>query len=137
MQRQSLKNNIKNSISQSPDYVFMPRDFFYLSDRDQVGRAFRQLYKEKFLLKVGYGVYVKTKKSKYTGKIIPSIDLRAIANETLNKLGVLILPTAAECAYNNKSSTQIPNGFVIGVNKRISRKLSLGDVSIKYEKIRT
>ena len=136
MPRKSLKNDIKNSISQSPNFVFMPRDFFYLSDRDQVGRAFRQLSQEEFLLKIGYGVYVKTKKSKYTGKTIPSVDLRTIANETLNKLGVDILPTKAEKEYNDKSSTQIPNGFVIGVNKRISRKLSIGDSFIQYEKVR-
>lgn len=64
----------------------MPSDFFYLSDRDQVGRALRQLTKEEFLVRVGYGVYVKTFVSKYTGKSLPIIDLREIAEVTLKKL---------------------------------------------------
>ena len=113
----------------------MPRDFFYLSDRDQVGRALRQLTKEQFLVKIGYGVYVKTRVSAYTGKILPVSNLREIAEITLAKLGVDVFPTRAEIAYNTRQSTQIPTGFVIGVNKRVNRRLSYGDASIKYEKV--
>ena len=87
MPRKSLRSEIKAIISKSQDFVFMPRDFFYLSDRDQVGRALRQLTKEQFLVKIGYGVYVKTRVSAYTGKILPYTDLRSIAEATLGKLG--------------------------------------------------
>lgn len=136
MPRKSLRSEIKAIISKSPDFVFMPRDFFYLSDRDQVGRALRQLTKEQFLVKIGYGVYVKTRVSAYTGKILPYTDLRSIAEATLSKLGIGIFPTKYETAYNTRQSTQIPSGFVVGVDKRISRKLSYGDASIKYAKVR-
>ena len=136
MARKSLMNDIKLKILESPNNVFMPRDFFYMSDRDQVGRVFRRLIQSQILVKVGYGVYVKTKKSQYTGKIVPATDLRSVANEALSKLGVNIFPTEAEIAYNNKTSTQVPNGFVIGVDKRICRKLSLGEASIRYEKVK-
>lgn len=135
MPRKSLRSEIKAIISKSPDFVFMPRDFFYLSDRDQVGRALRQLTKEQFLVKIGYGVYVKTRVSAYTGKILPVSNLREIAEITLAKLGVDVFPTRAEIAYNTRQSTQIPTGFVIGVNKRVNRRLSYGDASIKYEKV--
>ncbi len=114
----------------------MPGDFFYLSDRDQVGRALRQLTKEQFLVKVGYGVYVKTFVSEYTGKILPACNLREIAEIVLKRNGVEILPTKAEIAYNTRQSTQVPTGFVVGVNKRVSRKFSYGDASIRYERVR-
>lgn len=136
MPRKSLRSEIKAKISNSQDFVFMPGDFFDLSDRDQVGRALRQLTKEQFLVKIGYGVYVKTRVSSYTGKVLPFTDLRTIAEATLQKLGVSVLPTKYEIAYNNKQSTQVPNGFVVGVDKRINRKLSYGDASIKYAKVR-
>ena len=80
MARKSLMNDIKLKILESPDNVFMPRDFFYMSDRDQVGRVFRRLIQSQILVKVGYGVYVKTRKSQYTGKIVPATDLRSVAN---------------------------------------------------------
>lgn len=136
MPRQSLRSEIKERISSSEDFVFMPSDFFDLSDRDQVGRALRQLTQEQFLVKIGYGVYVKTRVSQYTGKILPFTDLRSIAEATLEKLGVSVLPTKYEIAYNTKQSTQVPNGFVVGVDKRINRKLSYGEASIKYAKVR-
>ncbi len=136
MPRETLKNQIKSRISKSQDFVFMPADFFDLSDRDQVGRALRQLTKEQFLVKIGYGVYVKTRVSQYTGKILPFSDLRTIAEVVLTKLGVEVLPTKYEIAYNSRQSTQVPNGFVVGVDKRINRKLSYGDSSIRYAKVR-
>lgn len=136
MPRKSLRSEIKRIISESSDFVFMPGDFFYLSDRDQVGRALRQLTKEQFLVKVGYGVYVKTFVSKYTGKILPAGNLREIAEIVLKRNGIEILPTKAEIAYNTRQSTQIPTGFVVGVNKRVSRKFSYGDASIRYERVR-
>ena len=135
MPRKSLRSEIKRIISESSDFVFMPGDFFYLSDRDQVGRALRQLTKEQFLVKVGYGVYVKTRVSSYTGKILPYTDLRGIAEATLKKLGVIVLPTKYEIAYNTRQSTQVPNGFVVGVDKRVSRKISYGGASIRYAKV--
>lgn len=136
MPRETLRNQIKSRISKSQDFVFMPADFFDLSDRDQVGRALRQLTKEQFLVKIGYGVYVKTRVSQYTGKILPFSDLRTIAEVVLTKLGVEVLPTKYEIAYNSRQSTQVPNGFVVGVDKRINRKLSYGDSSIRYAKVR-
>ena len=136
MTRKSLRSEIKEIISNSSEFVFMPRDFAYLSDSDQIGRALRQLTKEQFLVKIGYGVYVKTFVSSYTGKVLPVSNLREIAEVTLKKLGIDVLPTKYEIAYNTRQSTQVPNGFVVGVNKRIHRKLSYGDASIKYAKVR-
>lgn len=136
MPRNCLRNEIKSRISASSEFVFMPGDFFDLSDRDQVGRALRQLTKEQFLVKIGYGVYVKTRISQYTGKILPFKDLRSIAEATLEKLGVSVLPTKYEIAYNTRQSTQVPNGFVVGVDKRINRKLSYGESRIRYAKVR-
>ena len=136
MPRKCLRNEIKERIAASEEFVFMPGDFFDLSDRDQVGRALRQLTNEQVLVKIGYGVYVKTRVSQYTGKVFPYADLRTIAEVTLEKLGVSVLPTKYEIAYNTRQSTQVPNGFVVGVDKRINRKLSYGDAKIKYAKVR-
>ena len=85
---------------------------------------------------MGYGVYVKTKISKYTGKTIPSADLREIAEIAMRKLGVDVIPTISEQKYINRETTQVPNRFVLGVNKRVSRRLQIGKASIKYEKVR-
>ena len=50
-------------------------------------------------------------------------------------MGVEVVPTKAELDYNNKLTTQVPNGFIIGVNKRVSRNISFGKAVIRYETI--
>jgi hypothetical protein len=48
-------------------------------------------------------------------------------------MGVEVVPTKAELDYNNKLTTQVPNGFIIGVNKRVSRNISFGKAVIRFE----
>ena len=63
-------------------------DFGDLSDIDQVLRALRGLIQEELLLRVGYGVYVRAKRSRFSGKLLPETDLRSIAITALRKNGV-------------------------------------------------
>ena len=74
-------------------------------------------------------------KSEILDKFIPADNLRNIAISAMKKLGVEVVPTAAEISYNNKTTTQVPNGFIIGVNKRVSRIISYGKATIQYETI--
>ena len=129
----TLKDKILYRIRKSKENTFLIRDFIDLSDRDQILRALRTLIKNKELIRVGKGVYTKTRQSALTGDFIPKDNLRDIAVTTLNKLGVKIVPTPEETAYNNKLTEQVPNGLIIGVNKRVSRSISFNNTRIKYE----
>lgn len=131
----TLKNKIQYRIKKSKEIVFLVSDFMDLSGRDQILRALKSLTRENLIIKVGKGVYSKAVKSIISGKFIPADNLRNIAVSALKKMGVEILPTKAEQAYNNKSTTQIPNGFIIGVNKRVSRNISFGKAIIRYETV--
>lgn len=131
----SLKSIISSQIDKSRDIVFMPRDYAYLSNSKQVGNVFSKLVEEKKLVRVGYGVYTRGKISAYTGKVIPAENLRDIALDVMNKIGVKVIPTKAELDYNNRVSTQVPDEFVIGVNKNVSRKISYGNARIIYERL--
>ena len=132
---QTLKDKIKYRIKKSKETVFLVRDFIDLSDRDQILRALRSLIKEQLIIKLGKGIYSKTKVSEISQKIIPADNLRNIAVAAMKKLGVEVLPTKAEQAYNNKQTTQVPNGFIIGVNKRVSRNIRFERTSIRYETV--
>ena len=88
------------------------------------------------MVRVGYGVYVRGKVSKYTGNVIPVASLREIALVVMDKIGVKVIPTKAEIDYNTRVSSQVPNEFVIGVNKKVSRTISFGNAKIVYERLR-
>jgi len=130
----TLNSRIKYRIRRSKRSVFVPGDFFDLSDRDQVGRVLRQLVSAKELVKIGLGLYAKTRVSSINGKIIPEKPLTDLASEALKKVGVSVVSTNFENDYNSGRSTQVPTGRVIGVKKRTSRKIGWDGkyLSLKY-----
>ena len=129
----SLIKDIRERIQSATESTFVVADFTDLSDRDQILRALRGLMQEELLVRVGYGVYVRAKRSRFSGKLLPETDLRSIAITALRKNGVTILPTRYEQAYNNGQSTQVPTGIVIGVDRRVSRKISFNGRTVQYE----
>lgn len=132
----TLKSKIKYRLSRSKDTVFTPQDFFDLSDRDQVGRVLRQLIQENQLIRFGYGLYAKTSKSPYSGKVVPEKGLPGLAREALTKkMGVKVAPSTAMKRYNGGNSTQVPTGRVIGVKGRVTRKMGYDGQSVKLEHV--
>ena len=131
----TLESKIRYRLSRSKDVVFTPKDLLDLSDRDQVGRVLRRLVAEGVLVKIGYGLYAKAKRSSVTGKAIPVKALPELAKEALAKLGVRVLPSTAERAYNRGETTQVPTGRVIGVEGRISRKIGYDGKYVTLEHV--
>ena len=131
----TLKNKIRYRIKRSKSSVFLLKDFDDLSDRNQTGRALRELIKENLLMKIGYGLYSVAKKSNLTDRLIPQKGLIEAGKEALTKLGIKTYPTTYEILYNNFQSTQVPTGRVIGVKSRITRKINEGGYSLKYERL--
>ena len=133
--KQTLEGKIRYRIKRGRDSVYIPSDFFDLSDRDQVGRVLRQLIKERLLVKIGQGIYARAKLSSLTGKPVPEKDLRSLALEALKKLGIKTAPSSYEQAYNAGRSTQVPTGRVVGVKDRVSRRIGFNGRYIKYEHV--
>lgn len=129
----TLEAKIRYRINKSKISAVISSDFYDLSDRDQVGRVLRKMVKEKFLIKLGQGIFAKTKESKLTGKRILETDFITIAKQALKKLKIKIFPSQAEQDYNSGKSTQIPTGLRIAVNKRVARTISYNGRSISYE----
>ncbi len=129
----TLKSKVRYRIKRNKNSVFIPSDFFDLSDRDQVGRALRTLVKEGVLIKIGYGLYVRSKVSSLTGQPIPEKNLPELAREALKTLGVKVLNSDIDNDYQNGNSTQVPTGRVIAVKGRVSRKIGYGGNYITLE----
>lgn len=133
--KRTLQEKIQVRINKSPRLAFIPSDFFDLSDRDQVGRVLRTLVRNKKLVRLGQGIYAKTKPGILGDKPVLAAGFTTVAKDALAKLKVNTYPSRAEQAYNSGESTQIPTGLMIGVNNRISRKLTYNGRSIKYERV--
>lgn len=137
MREGCLEEKIKDYIQSKKSQVFMRSDFEEIcKDYDQIGRALSKLVKKGVLIKIGYGVYTKAKKSLVSGKSIPRQDLRTLGMSLLKKLKIITKTSQSEENYNTNLSTQIPTGRVIAVQGRISRKIGYNGNYIIFEKIR-
>ena len=137
MPKRTLKQKMETRINRRKGDVVLRADFADLGDYDQVGRVLRILVKEEILVKLGQGIYAKAKRSALTGELVPQGGIIQATREALTKLGVKVLPSSLERAYNADSSTQVPTGRLIGTNKRVRRLIRYGSVQISFEHVTT
>lgn len=136
LKNRTLEEKIITRINKSKSNAFILSDFRDLSDKNQISRVLRKLVKREFLVKLGQGIYAKTKLSPVGNKRILCTSFPDIAKEALEKLKIKTFPSQAELDYNSGKSTQVPTGLRIAVNKHVSRKISYNERTITYEKYR-
>ncbi|MEO6916906.1 MAG: DUF6088 family protein [Chitinophagaceae bacterium] len=129
----TIEGKLASRITKKNVSVFLREDFTDLAGYDQVGRALQNLTQKGKLIRIGYGLYAKAKTSRITGKQVPVKPLPTLAKDALKRLGVKIQMTKAELEYGGRNSTQIPTGRLIGVNKRVNRKIGYKGALINYE----
>lgn len=135
MSKLNLESRIEMSISRSKPNVFLRKDFDRFGGYDQVGRALRSVMLKGLLIKAGYGIYVKAKKSSITGNLIPVVPLVQVGLEALSKMGVDADLGRSAKNYMEGKSTQMPVADVVNVGKaRVTRKIGFGGKQLRYEK---
>jgi hypothetical protein len=88
------------------------------------------------LVRLGYGVYGRAVKSRLSGQpmLYSAGGFSGAARQALDKLGVAWEPTAAERAYNEGRSTQVPVNPVVRVKGRFRRHLRYGNAELILER---
>ena len=134
--RQTLERQLSDRIERKRRAVFLRADFADLGGYDQVGRTLRQFVRDGRLMKIGSGLYVRTRPSMLDGNPTPVKGLRALADEALRRLGVRTAPTRLEEDYSAGKTTQVPSGRRVAVNKRVRRKIGYDGVVMSFERAR-
>lgn len=131
----TIEKRIEMSLARSKDMVFVRNDFDRFGGYDQVGRALRSLIKRGSLVKAGYGIYVKARRSGITGNPVPVVSLVDIGLMALGKLGVTADIGKSAKEYMEGKTTQMPMAPVVNVGgSRVSRKIGFGNKSLRYER---
>ena len=95
----------------------------------------RSIMLKGFLVKAGYGIYVKAKKSSLTGKPIPVIQLVELGLEALSKMGIDADLGVSAKEYMAGKSTQLPVAPIVNIgSSRVVRKIGFAGKQIRYEK---
>jgi len=132
MKAETLEVRLSKRIERKRGDVFVRADFGDLGGYDQIGRALRQLVCDGRLVKVGQGLYARAHPSMKSGEPVPVGGLGAL-KEALRRVGVETLPSRLEQAHNAGHTTQVPTGRVVGVTRRVRRKIGYGDFSLSFE----
>jgi hypothetical protein len=133
---ESLEWRIVKRIDRKRGDVFLRSDFRDLGGYDQIGRVLRVLVRKGRLLKIGQGLYTRAEASPFDGRPAPVKGLRSVAAEALRRLGIQTIPTQLEKAHRAGETTQIPAGRVIGVRKRVRRKIGYDGIYVSFERDR-
>jgi hypothetical protein len=130
---ETLETRLLNRIERKRGDVFLRADFEDIGGYDQVGRALRTLTRKQQLVKVGQGLYARARTSSVNGEAVPVKGLSTL-NEALQRVGVETVPTRLERAYNAGETTQVPTGRVVGVTRRVRRKIGYSDFTLSFER---
>lgn len=115
--------------------VFRTLAFLPLGSRSAVQRALAQLVRDGQLVRIGVGVYARTKRSVLTGAVIPVAPLEVLAPEALSLFGIEVRPPKAFRDYNEGRSNQVPCTFVLNTGRRrITRRLQFNGNGPSYER---
>lgn len=129
-----LEERMLRSVRQRTGNVILRTEIARLGSASQVTEALKSLQARGVLVRIGTGVYAKTRKSSVTGATVPAGSLESLATETLKKLGVTVRAGKAAAAYNSGKTTQLPGAFIANTgDRRIRRKIAVGGRSIVYE----
>jgi len=130
----TIKVRLLRSIKQRKGNVVLPAELSGKGSPSQVTRALKALLDQGVIVRIGTGVYAKTRKSSVTGALIPAGSLESLVIETLKKLGVTVEAGCAANAYNTGRTMQLPGAFVVNTGRRrISRRISVGGRKMVYE----
>lgn len=129
-----LIERMLRSIKQRNGNIILRAEVSKLGSASQVTEALKTLQQDGVIVRIGTGVYAKTRKSSVTGATIPAGSLETLASEAFRKLGVEVEAGQAAVTYNARRTTQLPGVFVANTGgRRISRKIAVGGRSVQYE----
>lgn len=131
----TLSEKVEARIARLKGDVFLRADFEDLGGYDQIGRALGTLVRAEKLMKIGQGLYTRAEPSILDGEPVPVKDITTIVSEALGRIGVATAPTRIDRAYNEGRTTQVPSGRLIGVDRRVRRKLGYGGATVGFERV--
>jgi len=134
MSRLSVKNRMLISIALRQGEVVLRADLAALGSPSQISRALKELILAGHIVRLGYGIYAKARPSALSGKAVARVSLAELAQEALEKLGVPVQLGRAQAEYAQGQTQQIPVHTTFNTGRRrISRKITVGISSVRYE----
>lgn len=129
-----LEERLIRSVRKRAGNVVLRADVAKLGSASQLSEALRALQKRGLLVRIGTGIYAKTRVSSATGAVIPAGSLESLSQEALQRLGVRVSASKIAAEYNAGRTTQLPGKLVVNTGKRrIQRSITVSGRRLAYE----
>jgi hypothetical protein len=129
-----LESRLLKSIQQRSGNIIISSEVSALGSKTQIYKVLKNLINRGVLIKIGKGIYAKTRISSLSGAVIPAASLEILAPEILRKLGIKAQPSLTAKENQLGNSTQLPGKLVANTgSRRISRKITVGGRCLFYE----
>lgn len=129
-----MKERMIRSITMRRGEIIMRSDFTRMGSQSQISRLLADFVSEGRLVRLGYGIFAKSRISSISGKAVPREPLEVLAQEAFRRLMIEAKPGKAQREYASGQSTQVPIQAVFDTGqRRISRKLTVGNRKVRYE----
>lgn len=131
----SLLQKVEARLARMKGDVFLRADFSDLGSYGQVGVVLGKLVRAGKLMKIGQGLYTRAEPSILDGRPVPVKGITLLMSEALDRLGIKTGPTSFDRAHMEGRSTQVPSGQLIGVDRRVRRKLGYNGAIMRFERV--
>jgi predicted transcriptional regulator of viral defense system len=129
-----LEDRLMRSVKKRSGNVILRSDLASLGSASQLSEALKALQRRGLLVRIGTGIYAKTRVSTVTGAVIPAGTLESLSQEAFARMGVSVSAGRASAEYNAGRTTLVPGKLVVNTGKRrIQRKISVGGRRLAYE----
>ncbi len=129
---ESIETKILNTIRSVPKgTLIFPEDFGKLGSPEAIRVALHRLEKDKIIVRVARGIYVRPKVSRYLGQVLPSAEEVAVAIAKRDKIRTV--PSGAYAQNALGLSTQVPMKLVL-LTDGSPREVKVGKRTIKFKK---
>lgn len=130
---ETIQFRMTERLQSSTQTVLLRSDFKDLGSPRQISRGLNALLKLGLLIKIGFGLYAKAYKSRYTDSPLAVGGLDNALREALNRLKIRWMSGSAEQAYNAGETTQIPMSNIVRLKSRCRRKIEYKTATLIYE----
>lgn len=125
-----VQTQIKHDLTQKEGQIIFPEDYIHLGSPEAIHIALFRLVKEKELVRLAKGIYLRQKIDPKLGPILPSIE--EIAQAIAKKENVIIRPTGAYALNKLGLSTQVPMKVVFLTNGQ-PRSIKIGKGTLTFK----
>lgn len=132
MPAETITRSVADKVKEAkPGTVFFPADLLEFGAPDAIHQTFSRLAKNKTLLRLAKGIYVKPTMDPELGALRPSLE--NVAQQIAERDKVVIRPTGAAALNKLGLSTQIPTKVVYLTNGN-PKRIQVGRSTIVFKK---